>query len=92
LIGNPEKSSDFKDSTFTLDFLENSKTHMRLTEGIRKKVASLELNNWTIGLTWAKAHTDKYGNELTSKTGNQKSRNISYDKISKSPIVTVFEE
>ena len=63
----PRTATIFTDSRVSLDSLQNPKNHAFLVENIRKKVASLENNEWKIKFSWVKAHVGIYGNELAGR-------------------------
>ena len=66
---------------------ENNRKHARFSEHIRKKIACPECNNWTIGLSYVKAHTGTFSNELADFLAKQAARkggaNISKRAITK---------
>jgi ribonuclease HI len=49
---NPRTATIFTDSRVSLDSLLNPKNHAFLVEKIRRKVASLENNEWKIKFSW----------------------------------------
>jgi ribonuclease HI len=57
----------YTDSRVSLDSLLNPNNHSFLLEKIRKKVASLERNEWRIKFSWVKAHTGTHGNEIADR-------------------------
>ena len=81
----------FTDSRVSLDSLKNPKNHAFLVENIRKKVASLENNEWKIKFSWVKAHVGIYGNELAyilaKEAARSDSTNCEYNRIPKSAIL-----
>ena len=56
---------------------------------IRKKALELEKKEWTIQITWIKAHMGNYGNELADNLAKEATENKEtiYKKIPKSQIV-----
>jgi ribonuclease HI len=76
------------ESRITLDSLKNNKNRNHLIEEIRKKIITLEKENWNIEYIWEKAHAGHYGNELADKLAKEATRNsdIRYNKFPKSEI------
>ena len=87
----PRTATIFTDSRVSLDSLQNPKNHAFLVENIRKKVASLENNEWKIKFSWVKAHVGIYGNELADRLAKEAARsdstNYEYNRIPKSAIL-----
>ena len=44
---------------------------------LRRKVASLENNEWKIKFSWVKAHAGNYGNELADRLAKEAARSDS---------------
>ena len=87
---NPSTATIFTDSRVSLDSLHNPKNHAFLVEKIRKKVASLENNEWKIKFPWVKAHAGNYANELADRLAKEAAwsdnTNYKYNRIPKSVI------
>jgi ribonuclease HI len=62
------------DSNIILDAIANHRNHQHLIQIIRGEVSYLEKDNWTIHLTWVKAHNDSTGNEMADRLAKQAAR------------------
>ena len=85
----------YTDSKITVDSLKNSKNHNPLIENIRITLNSLTNKNWTVAISWVKAHTGIYGNELADQLAKQAARSnepVSYNKVPKSEILKTLRE
>ena len=76
-IITPRTATIFTDSRVSLDSLHNLKNHAFLVEKIRRKVASLENNEWKIKFSWVKVHEGNYGNELADRLAKEAARSDS---------------
>ena len=52
--------------------LNTYRNHKSLIEKIRKKALELEKKEWTIQLTWIKAHVGHHGNEIAKEATKNK--------------------
>ena len=94
-IGIPENSPRtidiFTDSRITIDLLKNANNHSYVIEEIRETI--LDRANWTIGISWVKAHVGIYGNELADQLAKAATRNsdtaVSFNRI---PTCTLYSE
>jgi len=79
----------YTDSKVTNQSIKNYRNHKSLIEKIRKKALELEKKEWTIQITWIKAHVGHYGNELADNLVKEATKNKEtiYKKIPKSQIV-----
>ena len=79
----------YTDSKVTIQSIKNYRNHKSLIEKIRKKALELEKKEWTIQITWIKAHVGNYGNELADRLAKEATKNKEtiYKKIPKSQIV-----
>ena len=53
---SPRTIHIFTDSRITTDLLKNTNNHSYLIEEIRKRLSTLDRADWTIGISWVKAH------------------------------------
>jgi ribonuclease HI len=58
----------------TLDLLENATNRSYLIEEIRKRLFHLYRANWTIGISWLKAHAGIHGNEMADQLAKAATR------------------
>ena len=79
----------YTDSTVTVQSLKNHRNHKNLIQEIRKKAIELERRQWTIKLTWTKAHVGNHGNETADNVAKEATKNkeIMYNRIPKSQTV-----
>ena len=78
------------DSHITLDSLRNPNNHNNLIEGIRQKIRDLSRGNWTVDISWVKAHVGNYGNEvadLLAKQGARSAQQPEFNKIPRSSLI-----
>jgi len=64
----------YTDSRVSLDALCNPNIHAFLIEEIRRKIANLERNNWSIKFAWVKAHAGTQGNEIADRLAKEAAR------------------
>jgi ribonuclease HI len=57
----------YTESNVTIQSIKNYRNHKSLIQKIRKKALELEKKEWTIQITWIKAHVGNYGNELADR-------------------------
>ena len=90
---SPRTIHIFTDSRITIDLLKNTNDHSYLIEEIRKRLSTLDRADWTIGISWVKAHVGIYGNELADRLAKAATRNsdiaVSYNRI---PTRTLYRE
>jgi len=90
---SPRTIDTFTDSRITIDLLKNANDRSYLIEEIRKRLSILERANWTIGISWVKAHVGIYGNELADQLAKAANRNsdtaVSFNRI---PTSTMYSE
>jgi ribonuclease HI len=93
---SPRTIAIFTDSRIIINSLKNVNNHSYLIEEIRKKLCILEITNWTIEFSWAKAHVGIYGNELADQLAEAAARNtgttVSFNSIPKSTLYSEIEE
>jgi ribonuclease HI len=93
LENSPRTIDIFTDSRITQDLLQNTNNHNYLIEEIRKRLSHLDRANWTIGISWVKAHAGIYGNETADQLAKAATRNsdiaVSYNRI---PTSTLYNE
>ena len=63
----PRTATIFTDSRISIDSIKNARKHSYLIEKIRKKMTSLERDNWKIEFSWVIAHVGIAGNELADQ-------------------------
>jgi hypothetical protein len=75
----------FTDSRITTDLLKNTNNHSYLIEEIRKRLSVLDRADWTIGISWVKAHIGICRNELANQLAKATTRNcdnaVSFNRI-----------
>jgi ribonuclease HI len=90
---SPRTIDIFTDSRITLDLLQNANNRSYLIEEIRKRLSHLDRANWTIGISWVKAHAGIYGNEMADQLPKAATRNsdiaVSFNRI---PTNTLYSE
>jgi ribonuclease HI len=90
---SPRTIDIFTDSRITLDLLQKANNHNYLIEEIIKGLSHLDRANWTIGISWVKAHVGIYGNETADQLAKAATRNgdiaVSY---SGKPTSTLYSE
>ena len=65
----------YADSKVTIQSIKNYRNHKSLIEKIRKKALELEKREWTIQITWIKAHVGHHGNELADNLAKEATKN-----------------
>jgi len=99
-IDNPENSPRtidiFTDSRITLDLLQNANNRSYLIKEIRKRLSYLDRANWTIGISWVKAHAGIYGNKMADQLAKAATRNsdlaVSFHRIPTSTLHNELKE
>jgi len=96
LQGLQRSAAVYTDSKITLDAIANPRNHQHLVEQIREEVRRLEKDNWSIHLTWVKAHNDNLGNEiadqLAKKAASRRYGETAYSRIPKSAVIKKIKE
>jgi len=59
---SPIRATIFNDTRISIDSLKNVNNNSYHIEESRKKISTLERENWTIEFSWVKAHLRIYGN------------------------------
>jgi ribonuclease HI len=79
----------YTDSQVTIQSIKNHRNHKSLIEKIRKKAQEMEKKEWTVQITWIKAHAGHYGNEMADNLAKEATKNkeIIYSKLTKSQVV-----
>ena len=72
---SPRTIAIFTDSRITIDLLRRANNHSYLIEEIRKRLANLDRANWTIEISWVKAHVGIYGNGMADQLAKAATRN-----------------
>jgi len=89
----PRTATIFTDSRISIDSIKNARNHSYLIEKIRKKMTSLERDNWKIEFSWVKAHVGIAGNELADQlakaAASDSEAQITFNRI---PISTLLSE
>ena len=78
---SPHTTELFPDSRTTIDLLKNATKHCYLIEEIRKRLHILDRDNWTIGISWIKAHVGIHGNELADQLAKAATRNSELNEV-----------
>jgi ribonuclease HI len=93
---SPHTINIFTDSRITLDLLQNANNHSYLIEEIRKRLSYLDRANWTIGISWVKAHAGIYGNEMAYQLAKAATQNsdiaVSLNRIPTSTLHSELKE
>ena len=71
LQGLQKTAAVHTDSRITLDAIANPRNRQPLIEQIREEIRKLEKDNWSIHLTWVKAHNDNLGNEMADQLAKE---------------------
>jgi ribonuclease HI len=86
----------FTNSRITIDLLKNANNHSYLIKEIRKRLSILDRANWTIEISWVKAHIGIYGNELADQLSKSATRNsdiaVSFNRIPTSTLYSKLNE
>ena len=90
---SPRTIAIFTDSRITIDLLRRANNHSYLIEEIRKRLANLDRTNWTIEISWVKAHVGIHGNEMADQLAKAATKNrdiaVSFNRI---PTSTLYSE